>query len=808
MDRLFNVVFGSIMAVVLTLLIIFRQNTTLFIIIALIGIIFAFNAYFLVRYLQHKNRRIITMAQTIRDKENLINRKSTAESKLIADIPVGIILINKAFDIEWANTFAKKIFQNNLESRNLELLHQELKDKIQSGQTEQPFVIKIYEQEYDIIFDAVEDTLYLYTVTEREEIKRQHHRLTNVLGVLHLDNFEESISVLDMQERNEIQAKYLGALEDWAEDKGFYLMPISTSKLVVFMHRRDLDVLIEEQFDILEKINGISKDNEFMVTLSGGIVCSNLPLNKLGELAEDALELSLNRGGDQIVINIQGEALRYFGGNTNTQEKRTRISSRINAQKLAMLFAEADQVFIVPHHHPDTDALGAAIGVLKIAQTLKVDASIVLNFNAIDKTVKKILQLMEYEYVTFLENFVSPEEALSMATRKSLLVIVDHHSMGQTIDEKLVRSIPNKVIIDHHRKLTDYIEGSRLSYIEPYASSSTELVVEMLNVYKKDVVINPFEATVMLSGIIVDTNNFMYRTGARTFEAAAVLRKYGADTYKVKNILRDSLKEIQIKSQLLMLAEVIKKRYSIVVVPDDIDSDRTLLAQVADNLLEIDNTVAAFAIGKIDNQNVGISARSLEGFNVQTVMEKFGGGGHLNNAGAQVKTDDILSIKTTLIDVLENSIQEEKPMKVILKKDLKNKGKKGDVIEVAAGYGNYLLTSKQAIEATPENMQIIEDEKTKAEEEIRQELDEAKALKQRIDFRAVKIYVKIGENGKLYGKITSKQIADAFKEQHSIDIDKRKIQLDNPITALGTHRIDIRLHKDVTATFELLVLEQ
>ncbi len=796
------------MLVFITLLIIFRSDTTLFVSIALIGIIFAFNAYFLVRYLRHKNRRIHGLTQNIRDKENLIKRKSTAESKLIDDIPVGIILINKQFDIEWANGYAKKIFENNLEFRNLDLLHKGLKEKIQSKAINGTFVEKIYEQEYDVYFDDHEDTLYLYKVTEREEIKRKHYALTSVLGVLHLDNLEDSLAVLDMQERNEVQGKYLGALEDWADARAIYLMPISTSKLIVSMYRKDLDALVEDQFAIIEKINSISKDNDLMITLSGGIVCANLPQNQLGELAEDALDLSLSRGGDQVVVNVQGEPLRYFGGNTNTQEKRTRISSRINAQKLAALFAEADKVFITPHDHPDTDALGAAIGVLKIAQTLKVDASIVLNFNNLDRTVKKILQLMEYEYVTFLENFVTPEEALSQSTRQSLLVCVDHHTVSQTVDEKLVRTIPNKVIIDHHRKLSDYIEGSRLSYIEPYASSSTELVVEMLNVYKKDVNINPLEATIMLSGIIVDTNNFMYRTGARTFEAAAVLRKYGADTYKVKNILRESLKDIQIKSKLLMLAEVIKKRYSIVVVPDDIESDRTLLAQIADDLLEIDNTVAAFAIGKIDNQNVAISARSLEGFNVQTAMEAFGGGGHLNNAGAQVKEDDIQKVKEDLIEHLEKSTQEEKPMKVILKKDLKGRGKKGEVIEVAAGYANYLLTSRQAIEATPENMQSIEDEKSRLEEAARQELEAAKALKQRIDFRAVKIYVKIGDSGKLYGKITSKQIADAFKEQHAIEIDKRKIALDNPITALGTYRIDLRIHKDVTATFELLVLEQ
>ncbi len=808
MDRMFNIIFAVIGAMFLILLVAFRENPVFFIVIGLVAIAFVFNMYFSVRYLAFKKQRIANLTTKLQDRDALLERKELVEEQLIHNLPVGIIIITPQFDIEWANDEAKKIFENNLESRNLDLLHKELKEKIQFSDASQLFTIKVYEHDYDIRFDEATRTIYLFRSTEREELKRLTYQNTDVIGVLHLDNFEDAISVLDVQERNEIQGRLLGALDDWSDDGGFYLMPLTTSKIVVFMHRKNLDEVVKQQFKIIDKINDISKDHEMLVTLSGGFACANMPLDKLGDIAGDALDLALSRGGDQVVVNIQGEALKYFGGNSNTQEKRTRISSRINAQKLASLFEESDQVFIMPHQHPDTDALGAAIGIFKIAQALKIEAYIVLNFNAIDKTVKKILQFMEYEYVSFLENFISPEEALSMSTRQSALVLVDHHSYGQVIDERLVNKIPNRVIIDHHRKLSDYIEDNRFSYIEPYASSSTELIVEMINVFKKDITLNPFEATVMLSGIIVDTNNFMYRTGSRTFEAAAVLRKYGGDTYKVKNILRESLKEIQTRSKLLTLAEVIKKRFSIVVVPDSIESDRILLAQIADDLLEIDNTVASFAIGGLEKDSIGISARSLEGYNVQAVMEKFGGGGHFNNAGAQIENQDIDKVKATLIDILENSIQEEKPMKVILKKDVKGRGKKGEVVEVAAGYGNYLLTSKQAIEATPENMQIIEDEKSRAEEEARQELQNAKALKERIDYRAVKVYVKIADNGKFYGKINTKQIAEALKQQHSIEIDKRKIQLDDPVTALGTYKIDVKLHKDVTATFELLVLEQ
>jgi cyclic-di-AMP phosphodiesterase len=808
-DRTFYLLFSVIIVVLAILGIAFSSSTVALIIILSIALIFMFNVYFVVHYLREKILKIKQLRMKLEEKNNLIHRKEHIEEQLINNIPTGILMINENYDIQWANQKAKEIFENVLESRNLDMIHKPLKEKLVIEEDSlNPFVIKIYEHLYEVIYDRLEQTVFLYQVTEREELKRKYAEHTNVIGVLHLDNFEDALSVLDVQEKNEIQGQFLGALDDWAYDAGFHIVPISNSKLVVFLHKKNLEELVNNQFKIIDLITQISKDHELLVTMSGGFACANIPLNQLGEIAEAALDLALSRGGDQVVINVQGEPLKYFGGNTNTQEKRTRISSRINAQKLAMLFEDCDKVFIMPHTHPDTDALGSAIGVLKMAQALKKDAYIVLNFNEIDKTVKKILQLMEYEYVSFLENFISPEEANAMSNRESLLILVDHHSRGQLIDEKLVQNIPSKVIIDHHRKLNDFITETRLSYIEPYASSSSELVVEMINVFDKDIPINPFEATIMLSGIIVDTNNFMYRTGARTFEAAAILRKFGADTYKVKNILRESLKDIQIKSQLLTLAEVIKKRFSMVIVPDNIETDRILLAQISDDLLEIDNTVAAFTIGRLSPTTVGISARSLEGFNVQVIMEKFNGGGHLNNAGAQIETTDINQVKKDLVEYLETAVQEEKPMKVILIKDVKNKGKKGEIIEVAPGYGNYLLTSKQAIEATSENMQILEDEKTKIKELERKELETMKELKARIDFRAVKIYVKIGENGKFFGKINTKQIADSLKEQHGIEIDKRKIQLDDPITALGTYQVNVKLHKSVTATFELLVLEQ
>ena len=768
----------------------------------------ALNVYIQYVINRNKNQTIKWLTKKLDDTNDTLSRKDIAEKRMVTDLPLGIIIYDDHFNIKWANGYSKDIFENVLEKRNLELVCPDIFEHIQKSINYETFVTKIYTHEYEVDLDSKERIVYLKQVTEREEIKRKYDASIGVIAMLNLDNLDDAVSVLDVSNRSFVQGKYLEALSAWGEEFGFYITPLTNSKLIAVMNKENLLNLVKNEFKIEEKIAEISREYGILVTLSGGIACSNIKLNRLGDIAGDALDLALSRGGDQIVVNIEGNDLMYFGGNTNTAEKRTRITTRTNTQKLERLFEETKVVYIVPHHHPDTDAFGAAMGILKLAQAYNKTAYIVLDSYNLDKTVDKILQMIEYEYVTFLDYVVSPNKAFDAISREDLLVLVDHHSYNQTLEPRLVAKTKNIVIIDHHRKLTDSIPGALISHIEPYASSSVELITEMIDLSSKDVEINNFEATVMLSGIMVDTNNFMYRTGSRTFEASAILRKFGADTFKVKTILREGLEEIQLKSQLLSVAEVIHKRFSIVIIPRELNPSRNLLAKVADDLLEIEDTVASFSIGYVGPTTVGISARSLEGFNVQVVMEKFNGGGHLNNAGAQLESDDIKQVRLDLIQILNETVQEEKPMKVILIKDLKGKGKKGEVIDVATGYGTYLLSSKIAIEATTENLQSIELEKAKLEEVERKNYEEMKLLKEKIEKLPVKVFVKIGENGKFFGKVSTKQIADEFKKQHKLDIDKRKIQLKGTISTLGNYRVDVKLHKNILAKIEVLIVEE
>ncbi len=807
--KLPQIMIPILIVIVVIVFIIIRQESLNVLVFSGIIFIALINVYFQIFYNRTQSQRLKWVREKLEKTQQTLKSRDEVENIVSKELPLGIVIFDDKLFIKWANTYAKEVvFQNQLEGRNIETIHKEIHELLIKEKDLDNMIIKIYTLEFEIMTDLTNKILYFRDVTDREETKRKYDASTDVVAVFNLDNLSDAISVLDVSERSYIQGKYLGALENWAEEFNFYLIPITNSKLVAVMNKENLQELISTEFKILEEIAAISKEHDLLVTLSSGIACSNIKLNKLGDIAQDALDLALSRGGDQFVVNIEGNDLMYFGGNKNTVEKRTRITTRINTQRLERLFEHTNRVFIVPHKFPDTDALGAAMGMLKMAHAYNKEAYIVIDQDNLDKTVSKIIQLIEYEYVTFLDYFLTPNQALDWINREDLLIIVDHHSFGQTPDERIPLRTKNVVIVDHHRKLTDAIEFGVINHIEPYASSSVELVTEMIDLSTNEVSLNQFEATVMLSGIMVDTNNFMYRTGTRTFEACAILRKYGADTFKIKTILREGLEEIKLKSQLLTLAEVVHKKFSIVIIPSKIPSSRSLLARVADMLLEIDDTVAAFAIGTLAEGEVGISARSLEGFNVQVLMEKFGGGGHLNNAAAQLKSIDIQDVRLELIKKLNDAVQEEKPMKVILIKDLKGKGKKGEVINVAAGYGNFLLSNKTAIEATSENLQSIETEQSKKVEQERKLVEEMKALKVKIEKLPVKVYVRLGENGKLFGKVSTKQIADQFKKQHDIDIDKRKIQLTENVSSLGNHIVEMKLHKDVIAKLEVLVIEE
>ncbi|MDD4184343.1 MAG: 50S ribosomal protein L9 [Candidatus Izemoplasmatales bacterium] len=776
--------------------------------LAYVGILAVFAIVLMTSVLSNQriHSRMEILQKKFRERNLLEKRLLNSEDIALNYLPIGMVIYDDNNQIVWANHYAKDAFANVLIDRKISLVHGNLGKFVEHR--EGKFIINVYGKDYEIVHYPKNKALYMFEVTERETIKKLLKEKQQVIGVLSLDNFTEATQNLDFQEKASLQGKFLGALDSWCSKHSIHFVNLRPEKSVIYMNRKQLDELVNDEFTILDTIGEIANLNEIRVSLSMGLACHNIDAEKLGELAEEALKIALGRGGDQVIVNIENQPLKIFGGRSNTVEKRNKITARINSKAVYEYIQKFEQILIMPHKSTDIDALGAAIGVLEMVIAQGKKAKIVLDFDGIDQTCQKVINMLNREYVKLLEYFVDPDEALNNVTSDTILFVVDHHSPTQSISPKLIEKTKNVIVIDHHRRLDNILTDTILTYLEPYASSSAELVIELIELYGIEVSINQFEATIMLAGMMIDTNNFTYRTGVRTFEAAATLKRYGADPFKARLILRESLDHIKTKSNLVNQAIIINNVFAIAQVPEPAKTDRVQLARTADELLEIDNIIAAFAIGSIDSGQVAISARSVDKFNVSMIMEQFGGGGHLNNAAAQVENETVETIAKKIENHLEASFKEELTMKIILIKDVRGKGKKGEVIEVASGYGNYLLTSKQAIEASVANLKALEEEKDNQSKLMSQELETAKKLKTEIENQPIKLYVRIGETGKLYGAVSTKQIAEEYKKVYNIDIDKRKIVLEDNIHSLGVYKVPVKLHKDVVALIDLQVLEE
>ncbi|XFA98208.1 50S ribosomal protein L9 [Candidatus Izemoplasma sp. B36] len=753
-----------------------------------------------------KNTRIGDLENKIRELNKTSKHKLNSEDIALNYLPVGIILYDESEEIVYANAQAKDSFSNVLVGRNLKIINKDLSENISRRMGK--FILNVYDKKFDIIHYPKNKTIYLFEVTDREITKEKHFNSTPAIGVMRLDNFNDATENLDFQDKANIQGLLLGAIDNWCSKHDIYFNNLRPEKTIIFLNRAKLQELMDENFEILSIISDISKNNDLRITISIGIAGFEASPKSLGDAAEEALTLAEDRGGDQVVVNLKNQPLKFYGGKTNTAEKRSKITAKVNSRALEDFIEKAEYIYIMPHAVTDVDAFGSAIGVLEMALAKKKPAKIVLDFDNIDRTCQRVIDMLNHEYVKLLEYIIAPDDAYFEINTESLLIIVDHHSTQQSIEPKLVEKTKHIVIIDHHRRIDNVLSEVLINYVEPYASSSVELVTELIDLYDTNVSIDPFEATVMLAGMIIDTNNFSYRTGIRTFEAAATLKRYGADPFLARLMLRESLDDIRTKSNLVNNARIIANHFAITSLTEEDKTDRLQLAKTADELLKIDNIIGSFAIGNIDDETVGVSARSLDKFNVSVVMEKLGGGGHLNNAAAQIKNSSIIEVAEKIEEIIKETYKEEATMKVILIKDVRGKGKKGDIIEVANGFGNYLLTSKQAIAANTANIKTLETEKTKEAIAANKQLEKAKELKEKIEESPIKLYVKIGESGKLFGSINSKQIADELKNTYKLNVDKRKIILDENIHSLGNYEVNIKLHKEVIAVINLQVLEE
>ena len=737
--------------------------------------------------------------------KNLLDALVTNDKFVQKDLPVGIIIYSELGVITYANDQAKNFFQSTLIGKELPFVSDELNDVVKTKKTDS--LINVFGRKIRTDLRILQRTIYLRDVTEEISIVEKSKIKAPAILILSLDNIDESLDGLNLQRRTELLGHYYVAIENWSQKYNIFSMSTSDEKQMFITNKEGLEIIMEDRFSILEAIDSISKEQETGISLSIGVGIGSDEYQQLGFYANTALDLAVGRGGDQAVI-YDGESEKIYGGNVQFSERITKTEARVFASKLVEAINNASSVIIMPHTDTDADAIGSALGVLEIATACGTPAKVLINRQRVDSTVEKILKNSEFEFIKLRQSIIEPQDTEAFFKGRTLLIVVDHHSDTLSVDKNVYNLANQVIIIDHHRLTERLTIHPILQYIDQNASSSVEIVTELSQLAPIEVKIPNFIATIMLIGMIIDTNNFANHTTDRTFQTASVLTSFGADTHEAKRYLRQSVDEQVNRVALIQKAEILFDHYAIIIDNKGI-TERDVLSKTADALLNIENIEAAFSIGRLSKDTVGISARS-DKTNVHVIMEQLGGGGHFNAAGVQIKGKTIDEVYNSLVSVIKNSIKGKgDTMKVILIEDVKKQGKKGDTIDVSTGYGSYLLSKHLAIEANASNLAVLEEQKANEERRIQEEIAVSNKLKQILSTVSIKIKVKTGENGKIFGSVSTKDIAEALKKQQSIDVDKRKIVLpEEKILSLGTYPVTAKLYKDITAKFEIQVVDE
>ncbi len=474
---------------------------------------------------------------------------------------------------------------------------------------------------------------YLFDETALKIALKEVEDQSLAVGLIYLDNYDEALESVEEVRRSLLIALIDRKINKYIAAQDGICKKMEKDKYMVVLRRKAAEVLQEEKFDILEEVKTVNIGNEMAVTISIGLGVDGYTYAQNYEFARNAIDLALGRGGDQAVVKTPRN-ITYFGGKSQQVEKNTRVKARVKAQALREIISGKERVLIMGHRIPDADSFGAAVGIYRIAKTLDREAHIVLS--GVGATIQPVLDLFKSHDGYRDSVIIDGQQAMELAGSNTVLVVVDVNKPSITECPELLRICKAIVVLDHHRQGSEAVENATLSYVEAYASSTCEMVSEILQYIGESIRITAEEANCMYSGMMIDTNNFTAKTGVRTFEAAAFLRRNGADVTKVRKLFREDAIEYKTKADAVSQAEIYKHAFAISICKsENIQSPTVVGAQAANELLNIKGVKASFVLTDYQNQ-VFISARSIDEVNVQVIMEKMGGGGHLGIAGCQL----------------------------------------------------------------------------------------------------------------------------------------------------------------------------
>lgn len=596
--------------------------------------------------------------------ENLSSKLDVATSNSLLNLPFPLFIIGRKGDVLWYNQQVTCDFEGEeILGKNFKEISKEINVRqITEGKKDTFNFVNIKDKYYDVYAKLVDmneqkindDTiiiLYFYDVTEKYTIQKELNDNKEDVILIEVDNFNDAIKSTDEDKAPLLAAEIERQINLYAQKLNAMMKKYSLSKYVLTVQDRYIQNEIQSKFDILDIIREIDYGNDLTVTLSIGVGRGGETPQKNLEYAEAAKDLALGRGGDQAVVKSK-EKLSFYGGKTKEVEKRTKVRARVIAHALVNLVNESDKVILMGHKNPDADCLGAAIGLNSILKKLNKECYIILD--EVNNSIMNIMGEIKKEE-SYDETFINSEKALNSITNDTLVVVLDVQNRNHVFSREIVEKSEKVVVIDHHRKGPDYIKDTLLRYVETYASSTCEMVTEMIPYMIEKPKILKIEAVAMLSGICIDTKNFYFKTGVRTFEAAALLRKLGADTILVKKMFADDLEKFNKRADIIRSAEIIED-IAISICPESIE-DNVVVAKAADELLNISGIAASFVIANIDN-DIYISGRSLGEINVQVILEKLGGGGHMTMAGAKITDKDMNQVYEQLKDIIDEYLRE------------------------------------------------------------------------------------------------------------------------------------------------------
>jgi len=548
---------------------------------------------------------------------------------------------------EYDNDFPLKAMEGNKEGT----IH-----SIEIGEKNKSFNVMYSELEEGKFGEGLSYVCYWNENTAYTSLKSKYNDERPISILVQIDNYDEISEKLDKGEKSAMTAEVEKILNKFASEMNGFVLKYDSAKFLMMIENKFLDSLETKKFSMLDDVKALKGSGDFNFTLSMGVGVYAKNLTQLIEYSKGALDVALGRGGDQAVVK-RINSVKFYGGKSKAVEKRTKVKARIISYALRQIIDQSSNVIIMGHRVGDMDSLGASIGIYAIARSRGKKANIVLN--NVNYALQNMYERMKNEESHYIDSLISMETAMGLIDQNTIIIVLDTHRGSYTESPELLSKIDKIVLIDHHRRSEEYIEGTLLDYIEPYASSTCELVSEIVQYMDDHIKLTKFEADALMAGIVMDTNSFTSKTGVRTFEAASFLRRNGADTSDVKELFSESLDSMKKKTEIIERSEILFGDVAISYIDEIAEDSNVIAAQSADELLTIKDVKLSFVLVR-NKDYINISGRSIGNENVQVILEYLGGGGHLNMAGAQVKTQDMEEAKTKLYEAIIHYKKESK----------------------------------------------------------------------------------------------------------------------------------------------------